>query len=704
MKRYLRPHRVLSINQALQYAVACTMSTAVAGLMSLYYPLSTPLFLCFILSSACFVYFSYGTHLLTQTLMIVTGSVITCVCVCLSIFISPMIVMSFVFLILISCLCYFYSSLNIGCLFIAKLNLVFISFAITGVFSDHACPILHAGVAILAGGTIAMGVNALLYGVAKLVTSRNILNDWHNTLLAQLQQLAAGYQPENFEKIIQDLDQYKLVVSSYDLSSCLLVEHISHALLKYAQLIKAQPIIMTTFSKPIQQLLKTLSEALIQSDDQMVRSAIDDFNHTMSTLKTQGYFQNTPLAMRKSYAECIFLLNQLAMNLERYTNHDASQTVHHPNKLSRYKAVLKAFKQHKIFELGRLSIASKIAIRAAITLPLSYAVALVFHINHPGWVLLSANLVLLVRKGDTIKKAFDRILGHVVGAILSLPLAYYVWLHFYSAYFWTPVLAFLSAYYFLKNYFIYALLLMILLVYMYGMRLPMGFVGLPVEPFILSRLIAVTVGCVVAMTAGLFIFHDTGSTPLLSAHHQMLGLFNQLLRRLKFGNKYQDFNLYQTIKLQLAENITLYKGLFFQPDRYNYHQRTQSMLIHLEVDMTTNLSSLSRRMKGIGKSLLSTPLLMEHIDRHLEQASIIVAQLASLIVLLQKRERVVVTDSMIEKVNALEIDIEKTMAEVFLLSDDKAIDYFNLINFQGVVFAIQRLTQTLHHYCAQHRA
>jgi len=124
--------------------------------MSLYYPLSTPLFLCFILSSACFVYFSYGTHLLTQTLMIVTGSVITCVCVCLSIFISPMIVMSFVFLILISCLCYFYSSLNIGCLFIAKLNLVFISFAITGAFSDYACPILHAGVAILIATTKAL--------------------------------------------------------------------------------------------------------------------------------------------------------------------------------------------------------------------------------------------------------------------------------------------------------------------------------------------------------------------------------------------------------------------------------------------------------------------------------------------------------------------------------------------------------------------
>ncbi len=109
-------------------------------------------------------------------------------------------------------------------------------------------------------------------------------------------------------------------------------------------------------------------------------------------------------------------------------------------------------------------------------------------------------------------------------------------------------------------------------------------------------------------------------------------------------------------------------------------------------------------MKGIGKSLLSSPLLMEHIDRHLEQVSIIVAQLASLIVLMQKRERIVVTNSIIKKVNALEIDIEKNMAEVFLLSDDKAIDYFNLINFRGVVFAIQRLTQTLHHYCAQHRA
>ena len=95
---------------------------------------------------------------------------------------------------------------------------------------------------------------------------------------------------------------------------------------------------------------------------------------------------------------------------------------------------------------------------------------------------------------------------------------------------------------------------------------------------------------------------------------------------------------------------------------------------------------------------------MEHIDRHLEQVSIIVAHLASLIVLMQKRERIVVTNSIIKKVNALEIDIEKNMAEVFLLSDDKAIDYFNLINFRGVVFAIQRLTQTLHHYCAQHRA
>ena len=156
--------------------------------------------------------------------------------------------------------------------------------------------------------------------------------------------------------------------------------------------------------------------------------------------------------------------------------------------------------------------------RAMVALPIAYVVAILLPTAHPAWLLLSTNLVLQVRYGDTPVASSDRILGHTIGFLLAIPLFLLVWPYFSTPLFWVPVIVFITAYHLMKNYTIFSTTLMIGIIYLYALAVTGSHINQQLFHISFDGWVDITLGSIIALAASLCIFIDAGAKQVAIAH------------------------------------------------------------------------------------------------------------------------------------------------------------------------------------------
>ena len=168
--------------------------------------------------------------------------------------------------------------------------------------------------------------------------------------------------------------------------------------------------------------------------------------------KDKKNFYNMDKNLRKSYAEFVYLFEKITVEVISLVELKIKYPV---NKVSYFKRTIalfnlswEALKAQKIYVKGAgLTLNSKLYLRGAIAITGSFLFSCFYgDPRYAPWIILSCNLVVLVRQGDTLKKGFDRISGHVVGFGIASILGWWVWPYFSTGYVWIPFLIFFSSY------------------------------------------------------------------------------------------------------------------------------------------------------------------------------------------------------------------------------------------------------------------
>ena len=191
-------------------------------------------------------------------------------------------------------------------------------------------------------------------------------------------------------------------------------------------------------------------------------------------------------------------------------------------------SLIQALKPPPLFHSNQLSDNLKFSARAMIAIPLSYIIAMQLAVANPAWIILTTNLVLLVRHGDTSKKSLDRIIGHVCGFLFAIPLIFYIWPLLSTPIFWVPLLVFSCALFLTRNYIIFSLFIMIAIIYLAYQDTYFQLNSYDFFHLSWHRLLDVTYGSLIAYGTSAFIFNQCGSLQLKQAHHEIMTKINQI--------------------------------------------------------------------------------------------------------------------------------------------------------------------------------
>ncbi len=676
--------------QRLRYAIACTLASSIAGILLRFLQFDEHILLFFVVSGGVAVYYSYGNSLLSQTAMILSGSLIIAIAAFFSILIAPYIVWALLYFAIVSFLAFYYSSLNTGWLLIAKLGLVILSFTITQTTHNTFSEAWLLAGGIFAGGIIAVVVNSFIYLIAVKKPWKYLWQQWHKALEKTLKTLSNKALHCSADNLLVILIKNKSQLFVTHPKMTLLIERITYGLVKFSGFVRNHSYVLDQFEDIFQQFYCAASKAIKAKDTNPIQAAFNQYRTHMMNLSKEGFFKALPISIRKEYAECFFLIEKLNDDLTEYIKNNLQQTNTDENfgtPRSDWSALKKSFKRHKIFTAKKeLTNFSKVAIRGGVTLSLTFLITYLLTMKYAAWVMLSTALVLQVRQGDTIKKALDRIGGHLVGAFFTLAIGYFVWTHFWSPLFWVPVLIFFGSYYFLKNYFIFAAVLMPIIVYLYATFAPTGFTAFPYGPFVFTRFIDVAIGSLLAMMGGILIFRHVGIKPFSKASSLIFQSYAQYIRLLKFSeekhNQVKLANNEKKLLQQLEENQQLYQSLSFQPECYIRNKKRNKELINLQARIYENISALSRRVYLAGDSL-SDKQLVEKVNFFLDLLS----------------ENLSCNDENSKRTapkyrSSILLELEKSIEQTFSRYDQQEFDLKQLLYFLSIVNGVKS-TQNL---------
>ena len=691
----------LNDKQALRYAISSMLAASAASLLQLYVNLSPPIFLMFVISSAIFSFFSYGNTLIKQTLMIMIGVSLGSLICFLGGLLAHFFILALIYLIITTFILYLYSTINIGCLFFTKFNLVLLAFALLEFPETSTLFYAKIMLAILSGGLAVIVINTFLYFLGNRAPWKIYLMRWDKDVIHLVTELALMHNVQSADKLVDSINQIKPYLLSKNPEFFLIMERTTHALVKWLREIQTNPYTLHCFTNEYLQFFKTIAKGLENQDATLILKADSCFTAEMNKRREAQLFTKFPYSVRTSFAESFFLLNKFSSALAKCVSFNKKQDFSHRKTPAPFVQLgWKAFTSMHLFEPSwKLTVASKIALRAAITMGVTYIVAYFYFREYAAWIVLTANLVIQIRKGDTIKKCMDRILGHFVGAIAVILIAFYIWPFFDYPVFWVPILTGVTAYYFLKNYFIYGIFFMIILVYLYVAVSPAGLAHFPMIHFTLIRLRDVSIGAIIALLTGLFIFPNIGLQPLYQTLAQLFDKCGQYLLKLSINSKNisasEVFNERQQLVASLLNNEQLFKTMSFQPDRYRHHQRLHRRLLNKQSQLIENIEALTRRMYHTENEFIEIAVFCQKVNLYINQLQQYLTYYANHVRSELKQEEVNFSSFINPKAYDLSIELEKTIEIAFSLSDNKKISYESLISYLGVIHSLREINQLI---------
>jgi len=571
-----------------RYAVISTGSFTIAGLTASFFSLSPMGLVFFIFTSIVSAYFSYGDTIKQQTSALLLGLLITLIVCSITEITSHLIIISFLVLIIISAISYFYSLINIGALYIVKFSFVIMAFAVTQSLEQNPIMISEMIKAIALGVCCCLISNTAYYFLITNTLKKTFITEWEQALISNLRILSLVNNYANTIDLNNIYEDKKNLYSKLPYEEQGIIDRITIALTKYQDLIsshlptESQQIALTAFFEHLHEGVLNLSEHSIhQTNERFIQSVVQNIQEDNFV-----------------FLEIIYLLDKLSNNLIQYIK---IRTIFHTSSYQQTPLVSLFFEKIRDQTLlnnnKTLTTNTKIATRAMIAIPLAYLVAIVIKTSHPAWVILSTNIVLLVRYGDTIKKSWDRILGHTIGFILTIPLFLYVWPYFNSPLVWAPILVFTITYYLLKNYMIFSTLLMIGIMYYVIITSPLHYTLLQLFHLSMDRWLDITIGCLVALVASLCVFHKAGSKQLIESYKKIMNNIDNLLKNIidQSSNNTQLL-LKNQLMNQLEKNKAIYLSISHEPEYYMKHKKTHAIITQFEKTISAQIASLILRL------------------------------------------------------------------------------------------------------------
>ncbi len=588
MKNLLNRITNLFSNQALVYAICCTLSISIASLLQTYLHMPTELFLFFILSASLSSFYSYGKTVPQKSNNTLLGVIITCLICYGGVWASPHLFTAIPYLAAASFLLYLFSETNIAAAFRAKLVIFLLSFCI--VISPHHEAILawDIFIALFAGGLVAIFANASIQLFDLWLRKFYTLN-WQTELVAICQKILATTPIGKFEpSTINSFGKIINNITSTDQLQCWRIERIVLQLEATYRLYSTSAFLQQIFADDFENLLIAISEAFEKGHAQSLATTTEKLTQRTSDLRKEGYFYSQEIINRINSIEFIFCTRQITTDIKNLLDLKKSSpsrpSVLSKNKKNHFTSTLKNLFMPNKGE--RWSTPVKIGIRAAIAMSIALAACQILGIEHGAWVILSTNFVLLLRQGDTIKKGIDRILGHATGFIIAILFYGYILKYVPTPYLWVPLLTFLSSYYILKNYFIFSNLLMIVILYLYLYVDPNLFTHISINHFMLSRLENVTLGSIIAILAGLSIFPNVGLNPLFATLAKSFAKLTTHLENLpRFIGQDEKFcylkmqEISSSLHTDMDQLSALLHSLGFQPKRFQLQYNSKKIII-----------------------------------------------------------------------------------------------------------------------------
>ena len=568
-----------------RYATISTLSCILAGLVSLFTPLAGLYVFYLILASAAAAFYCYGSTLATQTSMILFGILIGLISCLTTSYLANNLYLSTIALFFISGLLYYYSLKNIGAFFIVKFTLVLTAFSYHPMGADQALNPTTMTLVFLSAGICCSLVNAIYYLLFNNQSKE--FNIWENTLIHNLNALRSPFKASSFINLLPLIPSE--LGDQHALTNHLILEKISIALNKYHNILQADSISAS---------LKAVSQRYFSSItlDNQITSSLN-----IEEAKSFFFTQALPLlnTHNTNEAELLYLIDKLSDNLMLLHPNIQTPTKQLPSKQasSTFKNVIQALKPPPIAYSSQLSDNVKIAARAMIAIPLSYIIAMQLAVANPAWIILTTNLVLLVRHGDTSKKSFDRISGHICGFIIAIPLFFYLWPLLNTPIFWIPLLVFSCALSLTRNYIAFSIFMMIAIIYLAYQGAHLQLNSHNFFQLAWHRLLDVTYGSLIAYGTSALIFNQCGSLQLKQAHLQIMTKINQTLTLLIKNPKETDLLIEKSnLSKQLTDNLALYNSLLYQPRYYIKNKENHIAISTFEKTLSTQIISLMYRV------------------------------------------------------------------------------------------------------------
>lgn len=681
--------------QALRYAISCTLATCAAAFIQQYWHFPAQLSTFFVLTAAVAVYFSYGENWFTQSATIMASSALVALTSLISILLQPHFIYLLIFFGAVSFLAYYFSGTNIATLFICKLGISLVCFTFDNLFSNDLSYAWRVSQYILAGGLLAMLVNLLLYIITPKLTLEKTRHLWYDELLRLLSQLQYRNKQTDLKNFSEIHQLFKTRLASYDAELAFIADRAGMALIRLAEYLKKYPQVQQKLTDELTKIFQAAENTIIQKQPQILLDQYKQLRKQIFLLREEKFFTAMEDSLRGQYSEILFLIDKFVYDVSRLICHTALQADAVP-----FKRIIYLQWSNLVASVKRNLIMDnvKIGLRAAITLSAALIFARFSHAEHVPWIVLTANIVLFVRQGDTIKRGFDRIVGHLAGFILAVPLGLYIWPYWQNPFIWLPLLVFFAAYFFLKNYFFYSAILMMVILYSYFLNSPVRLESSVIIPYISWRLYDVTVGAVIATLAGVLIFPTIGLKPIVQIVQQILfdaGKYLQLLK-IDFTRSVKIEEILkeqQQLFQQLNHAQEVFQSLQFQPKRFLYDlPKTKKSILATEA-LLGLLASLPRRLYAahpyLQQQLHLTAIINESLD-YLRNRILLVAKNISL-----PRERSI--SPVIEPMQHqwLLQNVAQQKRIIFEYADQKKISYDELINTMGVLILIESVDKQL---------
>lgn len=710
IRNYIDTDTRLNHEQSLRFALAATASASFSASVASILNLSVEVFIFYIITSIVSVFFSYGKTLVSQTLMQIVG-IVSCAGLCfVGLLLSPFPWLAGIYLVVISCVGYFYSTINTGSLLIVKLSLVPVSFCVLSVMHVDMHYASQVWLAIMAGGFSGIMANTLMFAVSAKQPLFFLEKKWTQEvsgLLSKLSVQCCLYPTQSLQRASTAYTK-KLFVT--DPEHALSVETQTDSLIKFIDMIEATPALLYEVGPLYEQLFQAINQAIITQDISFCEEGHKKWLLEVGKLRKKHYFEHLPISIRRYYAEILFVTEQLVHELLWQLNPARVEGAALAKKTRRasFKALLvfyvTAIKQQTVFfhHGGRLSTQAKIAMRAALAMGVAYIYAIIFNNPYSSWVILTANLVLMVHHGDTIKRAFDRVAGHLVGFVVAMLLSY-VLILFSSPFVYVPIIVFFIAYYFLKNYFVYGIFLMVGMLYLYGSLNANGFSEFNALNFLSIRLLDMLAGSVIALVASYFIFKDSGEHHFHQNNKRVINKMRDYLRHMKHveaddvpQTQQKPWFIDHDIQEIVALNKMVLNNFSFEPLRYRMAYSLYVDILMVVQDLVKAMGTLMKAFSAGRHNCYQYPALKKQLDHCIDA---LILELQRLSAWCDELDSLSAPQAICRYPEAtlsmLYFDTEKSIETAFDLVDTKKMGAHVLVQYLGLMQALQRIIISL---------